>query len=806
VDRNVCKDGSYRWISWVVIPLPDRGIVFGIGQDITERKLTDDNRRRAEETLLESERRLSTLMSNLPGMAYRCRNDPKWTMEFVSEGALQLTGYAVSDLIENKTVAFGDLIHADDRDVLWDQVQQAIAERRLFQLEYRIRTSAGEERWVWEQGCGIFSGDSELQSLEGFITDITEQKQAELDLRKAHAQLEQRVAERTAELQESNEELRLFKTFAEASGEGFGMSDMDRRIVYGNAALARLVGASKPEDAYGKHPSIYYSDDYPESLKTEIFPVLERSGSWQGELTMVSVTGERIPVLQTSFTLVDQDGEAVRRGVVITDLRKIKEAEESLQNSLRELQAIYDGMLDGLVLVDLVTLRFLRANPAFCQMLGYSQDELLSMTVNEVHPPESLPRVDEAVLTLAEGNPILASDMPVLRKNGSIFQADVSVSAISVGGMQYAISFFRDITQRLKDEERLRSSEARYRALVESSPDAVVMCDLEGRITFASPQAAKRHGVKDASDLIGQTAMDLVVEQDREPMQLNIRRLFECGLRRNDQYTGLRMDGTTFFGELSASVIKGISGEAESFMAVYRDITERKEAQDALQKEQDALRRILQAGDRDRELITYEIHDGVAQQLLGALMHFEAVSQLDSGVAKKARSSFGAGLTALREASAEARSLMNRTRTPVLERFGVRMAIADFIDQFSERPNAQEITYRCEAQFGRLEPVLENTIFRVAQEAITNACIHSKSEMIRVSLIQQDEDVTVEVQDNGIGFDTANVKEGRFGLNGIRERTRLVGKDLQIESTPGMGTQIRATFPLIYRDVQAEGR
>ena len=242
-----------------------------------------------------------------------------------------------------------------------------------------------------------------------------------------------------------------------------------------------------------------------------------------------------------------------------------------------------------------------------------------------------------------------------------------------------------------------------------------------------------------------------------------------------------------------------------ALMAVYRDITERKQAQDALQKEQDALRRMLQASDRERELITYEIHDGVAQQLLGALMQFEAYSQADHEVPEEAKVRFDAGLVALRQASAEARSVMNRTRTPVLEKFGVKAAIADFIDQSSERPNAPEITYRCEAQFERLKPVLENTIFRVAQEAITNACIHSKSEMIRVSLVQQDEDVTVEVQDNGIGFDIANVKEGRFGLDGIRERTRLLGIDLQIESTPGKGTRIRATFPLIHRDEQAEG-
>ena len=140
---------------------------------------------------------------------------------------------------------------------------------------------------------------------------------------------------------------------------------------------------------------------------------------------------------------------------------------------------------------------------------------------------------------------------------------------------------------------------------------------------------------------------------------------------------------------------------------------------------------------------------------------------------------------------------MNRTRTPVLDKFGVKAAIADFIDQFSDRPNAPEITYRCEAQFKRLEPVLENAIFRVAQEAITNACVHSRSKLVRVSLIQDGEEVMVEVEDNGIGFDTASVKEGRFGLDGVRERTRLLGKALEIESTRGQGTRICATFPLI---------
>jgi len=206
---------------------------------------------------------------------------------------------------------------------------------------------------------------------------------------------------------------------------------------------------------------------------------------------------------------------------------------------------------------------------------------------------------------------------------------------------------------------------------------------------------------------------------------------------------------------------------------------------------------MLLASDHDREMVTYEIHDGVAQRLLGALMQFEAYKQIATYESEKLRTTFEAGLQALREASAEARSLMNRTRTPVLAKFGIKAAIADFIDQISEMLNAPEVTYRCEVQFRRLAPTIENAIFRVAQEAIVNAFRHSQSELVRVSLVQDGEEVTLEVQDNGMGFDPASVGASRFGLDGIRERARAFGKDLQLDSTPGQGTRIRVTFPVI---------
>ena len=208
--------------------------------------------------------------------------------------------------------------------------------------------------------------------------------------------------------------------------------------------------------------------------------------------------------------------------------------------------------------------------------------------------------------------------------------------------------------------------------------------------------------------------------------------MVQDGFRRNDQYQGFRRDGTTFFGEASASVIRGVSGEPEAFTAVYQDISERKLAQDALKKERDGVQRMLQASDHDREMITFEIHDGVAQRLLGALMQFGTYHEQATHESEKLKAIFEAGLQAIREVSAEARSLMNRTRTPVLHKFGVKAALADFIDQISQRPNAPEVMYRCEVEFRRLAPIIENAIFRVAQEALTNACLHSKSELVRV--------------------------------------------------------------------------
>ena len=141
-------------------------------------------RHTAEQALRESERKLTTLLGNLPGMAYRSKNEKKWTMEFVSDGCYALTGYTQSELVGKNSICWADLIHADDREPMWHEVQNAIDEKRAYRFIFRLTTADGKEKWVWEQGIGVFSDNGKLKALEGFITDFTRQKKIELQLNK----------------------------------------------------------------------------------------------------------------------------------------------------------------------------------------------------------------------------------------------------------------------------------------------------------------------------------------------------------------------------------------------------------------------------------------------------------------------------------------------------------------------------------------------------------------------------------------------------------------------------------------------
>lgn len=158
--------------------------------DLSE-QLHDDiaRRKEAEAELRESEAKLDGLISNLPGFVYRCSNDPEWSMEYISAGCKEITGYEPKLFLNNETT-YGSIIHPDDRKLNWEQWQEALADSRHFEGEYRIIRKDGGVRWVWERGHGVYNSNPELQRLEGFITDITVKKSTEKALIEAKKQAE----------------------------------------------------------------------------------------------------------------------------------------------------------------------------------------------------------------------------------------------------------------------------------------------------------------------------------------------------------------------------------------------------------------------------------------------------------------------------------------------------------------------------------------------------------------------------------------------------------------------------------------
>ncbi|HDP76782.1 MAG TPA: EAL domain-containing protein [Mesotoga infera] len=178
--RYIRPDGSIVWVEMKVasLSLPGERSSSHIAllKDITRRKAI-------EADLIESERSKSVLLSHIPGMAYRCNYDREWTMQYVSLGCLELTGYSPASLMNNRDLSFNDLIAPEYRKFLWEKWEKALRNREPFRQEYPIVTADGRRKWVLEMGEGIFDEQGAIEALEGIIIDISVRKKIEDDLR-----------------------------------------------------------------------------------------------------------------------------------------------------------------------------------------------------------------------------------------------------------------------------------------------------------------------------------------------------------------------------------------------------------------------------------------------------------------------------------------------------------------------------------------------------------------------------------------------------------------------------------------------
>jgi PAS domain S-box-containing protein len=418
-----------RWLDQQIYPVLGsdgrvaRVVVFAC--DITERK-------RAEEAVRERERQLATLLRNLPGMAYRCRNDHDWTMSFVSRGCEELTGYAVEDLLNNHRVSYASLIMTEDQAPVWEEVQRAVREKRAFQLNYRIRTATGPEKWVWEQGAGVFAADGTLEALEGFIADVTERKQAEKKLRETNAYLENLI------------------NYANAP---IIVWDPQFHITRFNHAFESLTGRTEA-DVLGQSLEILFP---PAQCAASMALIRQTLSGERWEVVEIKIQhrdGSERTVLWNSATLFSPDGQTplatIAQGQDITTRKSTEEALRESEWRFRDMMAKVQLISATLDIRGNITF----ANEYLLQLTGWRREEILGRNWFEVFvPPES--KVRQVLLEgISEGSVPLNYENEILTRGGErrLIAWSNALLHDSQGGIAGVAGIGVDVTERKRAE------------------------------------------------------------------------------------------------------------------------------------------------------------------------------------------------------------------------------------------------------------------------------------------------------------------------------------------------------------------
>lgn len=462
--------------------------------------------------------------------------------------------------------------------------------------------------------------------------------------------------------------------------------------------------------------------------------------------------------------------------------------------------------------------RYQEVNATFERVLGWTTDELLARSFLEFIHVEDRAAARAAFERLKTGEPLREFLNRNLCRDGSSRWIRWIVTPIPAQEQIYGIG--QDVTQwklaeddRGRAEQGIRQSEQRLRLHVQLTPLAVIEWTPQLCVSAWNPGAARIFGYT-AAEALGRY-FDFIVPAHQHSHVCGVFAALRSkrGGERSTNENRTR-DGRTILCEWYNTPLVDAAGQVVGFASLAQDITEQVQAETALQQAHDeleqrirertvalenehlALRRMMMANDHERRLVTYELHDGVAQQLTAATLQLQTLLQQLGHPPASAAAAGKATLEAVRCAAAELRGVMSRLRTPVLDKFGLVDAIADMQAQLQSGPPAPHIEFVSDVQFSRLEPTLENALYRIAQEALTNARRHSRSDRVRIELTQHENGGVLEVRDWGRGFDPRQVAEDHFGLEGIRERTRLFGGTCTIHSEPRQGTTVRVTFPV----------